>query len=203
MRIHLRSLNKYGWVAIAALVLLLLASLAARLGLAASSGATTGTVSHLDISIAKTFKSWGELKGASALIVLGTAGAQQSQTGDHGFPWTTTTIHLDRILRGSAPTSQTLLVRQVGGAAGGTVEVADEFPLLSPGTRYLLFLTLSPIAGQWYPVGAFQGAFTVSTDGRVNSFVPGGTAGGINVHDQPLDKVIQAVLAAPALKVSP
>jgi hypothetical protein len=156
----------------------------------------------LGISIAKTFKSWGELKGASTLIAFATAGTQQGEIGVQGFPWTTTSVHVEQVLRGSAQVGQTVLVRQVGGTAGGRTDVADEFPLLSPGTRYLLFLTPSPLSGQWYPVGAFQGVFTVSADGMVNSLV-GGTAGGMTVKDMALSEVVQAVQAAPAMNVSP
>ena len=80
--------------------------------------------------------------------------------------------------------------------------IVEDFPVLSSGNRYILFLTASPIAGEFYPVGAPQGVFTVSAGNQVNSYVTGPLEG-IPVHDVPLDQVIQAVQSAPEVTVAP
>jgi hypothetical protein len=82
-------------------------------------------------------------------------------------------------------------------------EVVSQFPSLQSGERYLLFLTPSPFPGEFYPVGAFQGVFTVSADGLVNNVSQAASATGVSVHDVPLDQVQESIRTAPALDASP
>jgi len=156
-------------------------------------------------SFAKIFTSWGELKGAATSIVIGTAGAQQTVVDSHGRPWTTTAVQVSQTLQGDTTTAQPLLVRQLGGVAGdGRDWQLDGFPLLTSGSRYLLFLTPTLVTpGQFYPVGGPMGTFKVDTDGHVNAYSPEVAQIGVSVPSAPLDQVIQALTAAPTVATTP
>ncbi len=74
---------------------------------------------------------------------------------------------------------------------GKQMEV-EGFPLLHISSRYILFLTPSPIATQMYPVGAYQGVFSVDTNNQVNSI----NEQGLPIKDVPLNTFVQEVLSA-------
>ena len=177
----------------------------ARQAAVARPAAVTGQMRMgMHLSIAKPFPSWGALKGAATFIVLGTAGAQQSTVDQHGQPWTTTTVQVERSLAAKGTADATVRVRQLGGVTpNGTLAQSEDFPLLTVGGRYLLFLTPSPLSGEYYPVGAPQGVFAVTADGHVNSFSAVAAQIGVPVSGATLDQIIQLIQAAPALDVTP
>lgn len=143
-----------------------------------------------DASIAHTYMSLNELKSASTLIVMGTVVGQKSSVGNHGIVYTVSTLRVERILLGKPTTSSTVQVRQQGGIApDGTRWIVEDFPLLNIGSRYILYLTPSPYAVEFYPVGAPQGVFVVNTNSSVSSL----TAVGLSVKDVPLSTFIQEV----------
>ena len=150
------------------------------------------------VSLGHVYSNWSEIKGASTLVVIGTAGIPQPAhphfVGHHMASeiWTQTPITVERTLLGSA--SQSLSILQSGQPSTAALVVESDFPILTQGTRYLLFLTPSPIPGQWYPVGAPQGVFPISGDAKVNMY----TDVGVPVHDLPLNQVIGTIQAAPA-----
>jgi len=169
-------------------------------------GATNHTsphMVHVDGSLADGFASWGKLKGASTLIVVGTAGAQQTTVNSYGEPWTATTVQVDRALKGAGTGPQTVLIRQIGGAASNGVWNMEGFPLLTPGSRYLLFLTPSPVSGQFYPVGGPQGAFPVSATGAASSYSEDAATVGMSLHGRAIDQVIQDIQDAPDMAARP
>lgn len=153
------------------------------------------------MSLAEEFTSWGQLKGASTLIVLATAGTQETQANAHRFPWTTTTFHIDRtLLNREGAEIRTVLVRQLGPAGANRI-LTGGFPVFQPGAQYLLFLTPTTIIPDvYYPVGSFQGVFRVTEEGSVHSI---SAETGVVVHDAALDAIIEAVAAAPNEKVRP
>ena len=155
------------------------------------------------MSLANLYHSWGEIKGAATLVVIGDAG-----TGQISHPtfvghqvateeWTTTPITVDRTLLGTAP--QTVSVLQMGRPSTSSNIVESDFPILPSPGKYLLFLTPSPIAGQWYPVGAPQGVFPITPDGKVNAY----TNAGIPVRGVSLEQVVAAEQSAVAIPSTP
>ncbi len=189
---------------------LALAGLAASAQLTAAAHTPDTAHGHavmlLHMHLAREYPSWGHLKGASALIVLGAASAQHTETptGVGDIPWTTTTVQVERSLSAAAAAPQTVLIRQAGGVdTNGVPSKSVDFPLLTSGDRYLLFLTPSPIAGQYYTVGAPQGVFRIDPDGLANSFTDEAAQIGVSVHGLPLDRLISAVQAAPAVSAAP
>ncbi len=155
----------------------------------------------MDLQLAHNFTSWGQLKGAATFVVVGTAGQQGSSTDRNGFPWTTTTVHVDRIVADPGGlVAQDVTVRQMGSA---TLTI-ENFPLLQPGSRYLLFLTPTVVTtDQYYPIGAYQGVFTVAPDDTVRSLTSGPGTGGLQMQGSSLDRVIAEIQAAPPEDVSP
>lgn len=153
--------------------------------------------------LAHWYRSWGELKGASTLVVLGDAGIGQLAhpvfAGDQraSEAWTTTPIAIEQTPLGTAP--HTLSVLQSGRPSSGSSIVKSDFPILHSPGRYLLFLTPSPIAGQWYPVGAPQGVFPITPDGEVNAY----TDAGIAVRSVPLAQIVAAERSAVAIPSTP
>jgi len=72
------------------------------------------------------------------------------QAGTTNIPATITQVSVDRLLWGSVEGDNTLAIRQIGSPK---VEVSNE-PLLSPGTKYLVFVspfefTPGTPTGQW------------------------------------------------------
>jgi len=151
------------------------------------------------------FRSWGALKGASDLIVVGTAGAQRTTADDHNIPWTATTVRIDRSLQGDIAPGHSVDVRQTGGVTpDGTDIHIQDFPLLTPGTRYLLFLTPAVVVpAQFYPVGALCGVFTISPDDLVDSYNDAAADIGVAVRGIPLEPLTATIHATTALDVRP
>ena len=151
------------------------------------------------------FRSWGALKGASDLIVAGTAGAQRTTADDHNIPWTATTVRIDRSLQGDIAPGHSVDVRQTGGVTpDGTDIHIQDFPLLTPGTRYLLFLTPAVVVpDQFYPVGAPRGVFTISPDDMVDSYNVAAVEIGVAVRGIPLEQLTTTIHATTALDVRP
>lgn len=153
--------------------------------------------------LARNYSSLGQLKGASTLIVLGKVTQQQTRIGSDNFPTTTSEIHVEKVLWSKGEHPQIVKVRQDGGTtADGTEWIMEDFPLFKVGERYLLFLTPSPYAGELYPTGAFEGAFKVDAQNKVNSYAPDEAAKGVgvNVHDLPLAMFENNVNQAPTLQ---
>jgi hypothetical protein len=157
---------------------------------------------EMHMSQVKAFTSWGQLKGASSLVVLATAGTRELQVDAHRFPWTTTTFQIDRTLIDREGTEvRTVLVRQLGPVDAATTMITECFPLFRPGAQYLLFLTPTGIIPDVsYPVGSFQGVFAVTVDGYVTSI---SAEVGVVVHSVPLDTIMAAVAAARSEDVNP
>ncbi len=159
-------------------------------------------------SLARTFKTWGSLKGAATLIVVGTAGSQNIELDpsleqlpdgtSYHLPWTATTIQVERVLKGSQTGLQTVLVRQRGSLTTENPRViSEDFPLLTTGQRYLLFLVLSEVPGEFYPTGSFQGVFSVNAEGGVNPFTADGGTLGVPVHNAPLAQTLLEIQMTP------
>lgn len=157
-----------------------------------------GTAMSLHFSYAETFPTWGELKKAATLIVIGTAGAQLTTMGQQdSVPWTSTTINIESVVAGSARPGESVRVRQAGGVRpDGIRAVSEQEPLLTGGTRYVLFLRPAPeMPGEFYPLGP-MGIFTVDATSRVHSFSATGAALGIDVQGIELQGLIAAVQSA-------
>ena len=151
------------------------------------------------------FRSWGALKGASSLIVVGMASAQRTTADDHNIPWTATAVRIDRSLQGDIAPGLSVDVLQTGGVTpDGTDIHIQDFPLLTPGIRYLLFLTPAIVVpDQFYPVGALRGVFTISPDGVVDSYNDAAADIGVAVKAIPLEQLTATVHATIALDVRP
>jgi hypothetical protein len=159
-----------------------------------------GTIAHLYFNYAETFPTWGKLKGAATLIVIGIAGAQQANMNKQDITrWTATTINIQHVVTGSAQSGQSVRVRQVGGIRpDGIPAVSEQEPLLTSGTRYLLFLRPVPeTPGEFYPLGP-MGLFTVDATGHVHSFSATGAALGVDAQGAELQAVLDAVQSAEA-----
>jgi hypothetical protein len=156
-------------------------------------------VDHYEVLLYPHVTSWGQLKGLSSLVVIGVTEVPQPanpQFQEHPLfkeDWTQTPVHIQQVLvstGGAVP--PTVSVLQAGKPSTPDAPVTSDFPILSEGARYILFLTPSPIPGQWYPVGAPQGVFTITADGHVNTY----TGQGLQIHNATLDQVIAAIQAA-------
>ena len=155
------------------------------------SSSNTSRVVKINASLAHTYTSLKELKRDSILIVQGTVSRQTTSIGNHGIPWTTSTLSVERTLVGKLP--QAVLVRQTGGVTSdGTRWEVEDFPLLQIGSHYILFLTASPIPTELYPVGAPQGVFVVDKNNNVSSL----NEEGLPVESIPLNTFVQEVLSA-------
>jgi hypothetical protein len=154
---------------------------------------------RFEVVIYPDITSWGQLKGLSSLVVIGVTGDPQPASPQfQGHPlfkedWVQTPVHIHRVLVNTGRAVPPMVsILQMGKASTPNAPVISNFPILSAGTRYLLFLTPSPISGQWYPVGAPQGVFSVAADGRVNMY----TGKGLQIHNAALDQVITKIQAA-------
>ena len=158
---------------------------------------TTPRVMRIQASLAHNFTSLGELKGASTLIVVGTMITQKTEIGNHGTPWTLSTLSIERTLMGKSAVGQTVVVKQMGGrTSDGTQWIMDGFPLLKIGTRYVLFLTPSLTLNVFYTVGAPQGVFLTNTNGEVDSLAGPNIPTGVAVQHVALATFIQNVQSA-------
>ena len=158
----------------------------------------------IDATFAHNYTSLGEMKGASTLIVLGTVTGQTMVIGSHGVPSTLSTLVIERTLKHTSATVQTVVIKQLGGVTpDGSRWIVENFPSLTIGTRYVLFLTPSLNPGVFYPVGAPEGIYPVSTGGAVNSFTTEAAHMGIAIQNVALDLFLQHVQAAPNRPTQP
>jgi len=159
-----------------------------------------GTAMRLYFSYAETFTTWGALKAAATLVVIGVAGTQQAtRSQQDSTPWTSTTVNIKTVVAGAARPGQAIRIRQAGGVRpDGIVAVSEQGPFLTGGTRYVLFLRpVSEMPGEFYPLGP-MGIFTVDTSGQVHSFSATGAALGVDVRGVELAQVLAAVQNAEA-----
>lgn len=160
-------------------------------------------MARIFIGLAESFDTFEALAASSTLVMVGTAGAQQTVMEDHTWPGrvpvpspavdsTISDFSVERSLIGTAPATPRVI--QPGGVGpDGTVWDVDHFPLFTPGNRYLLFLTHLDRPGfspdLYAPVGCYQGVFTVDHHGLVNPL----SAFWIKVKDMPLEDVVAAI----------
>lgn len=150
---------------------------------------------RVDLSLTRLYTSWGQLKDDASLVVVGTAISQHADGTRAGLPWTLTTVRVDQALRNvSGEVAQTVDVHQLGTTAASGPVVVDDFPLLTVGNRYLLFLTRNVLEPSNYNlVGAYQGLFKVSGDGSVSSASQDAASTGMVVRGEKLADVIAAI----------
>ena len=114
-------------------------------------------------------------------------------------------MRIDRSLQGDIAPGHFVDVLQTGGVTpDGTDIYIQDFPLLTPGTRYLLFLTPAVVVpDQFYPVGALRGVFTISPDDMVDSYNDAAAEIGVAVRGTPLEQLTATIRATTALDVRP
>ncbi len=160
-------------------------------------------MARIFIGLAESFDTFEALAASSSLVIVGTAGAQETVIEEHTRPGrisvpsptvdsTISDFSVERSLIGTAPATSRVI--QPGGVGpDGTVWDVDHFPLFTPGDRYLLFLTHLDRPGfspdLYAPVGCYQGVFTVDDQGLVNPL----SALWIKVKDMPLEDVVAAI----------
>lgn len=157
------------------------------------------SVVHVDGSLARVYHNLHELKTASTIIVIGVVKSQHVETGSQPPTYTLSSLSIEQTIwssaSGSVPTS--VEVRQVGGQApDGTISTMDSFPVFSRGARYLLFLTPALAAGEYYPVGAFQGAFSIDASGLARSYSAESAQTGVYINGTPLATMIRNIQTA-------
>ena len=113
---------------------------------------------------AGSFKTVAALVASSSLVAYVTATSTHSVTPVNGLPFTSTIMRIDRVVRGTAPKSDTLPLRQIGPA-----NLDDPQKIVEPGHQYLAFLgrvSFSPgtTTGEWYVVGYMAGLYEVAGD---------------------------------------
>lgn len=126
----------------------------------------------LHLSYHKTYTSFNELKEEAAFILLGhvtqqwvTYSGPPEQTPR--VPWTHSRIHIEQSMKGALAVGGQLEVRQLGGpATNGAMMMAEEYPLLLPARRYILFLNENRFL---IPP---QGVYVIDEHNEVNSLTP-------------------------------
>lgn len=151
---------------------------------------------RMDAKLDHNYRSLGELKAASSVVVLGSVGFQSVQTVGHDV-YTISVVHVDRLIWSKGTPSNSVAIRQFGGtnSAGVTYEM-DGFPVLLQSARYVFFLTPAQEPGEYYPVGMFQGIFSVDGNGVVSSYSSDSPSIGVNLHNIALDSFDQMVKSA-------
>jgi len=152
----------------------------------------------IDIQRSGSYETVAALVADSSLVAIVTATSTHSITTLNGLPFTSTTMHIDRVVRGTAPKSDTLTLRQTGPA-----NIDDPPKIVEPGHQYLVFLgrvSFSPgtTTGEWYVVGLMAGLYEVADgkairldDVRIWPLLP---------TDVPLSEFEAAIDAAPTQK---
>ncbi|MFC9691518.1 hypothetical protein ACFTSF_23395 [Kribbella sp. NPDC056951] len=103
----------------------------------AGAGAPRGVEHRLNVNHAQTFSTLAELRAASTAIVEGTAGEQA--TGEiSGIPTTITRLAVTKVVWGDV-TVPNIEIRQLGVAG----QSGNASAILTPGTKYLVFVTPS------------------------------------------------------------
>lgn len=129
----------------------------------APAGVAAGTTApRIDIQRSGSYDTVAALVADSNLVVYATATSAHSVATVNGLPFTSTIMHIDRVIRGIAPKTDTLSLRQVGPA-----DIADAPKIVEQGHQYLLFLgrvSFSPgtTTGEWYVVGLMAGLYEVA-----------------------------------------
>ncbi len=137
-----------------------------------SSGSLPG-VSHADASRVRFYSSLQDLSSDSAAVVAGTVTAQRAAKDiDQVTVFTISTVTVQRALKGSGiAAGSTVEVRQIGDSTQATLA-----PLLSKGSSYLLYLTLSGLSGnlasQYYVTGGDAGIYQASSAAQSRSVSP-------------------------------
>jgi hypothetical protein len=203
-------MRRYYFLASVGVLALIIGAFTTACGLSAqqpaASKATAPSVMIGEGSLARVYKSLGELKGASTLIVVGTVTKQRVVMDDPPSPNTLSTFAVARTVWSKGAQPQTIDVRQMGGTApDGTRWISRDFPALQIGGHYLLFLTPGQNTGQYYPVGAFQGVFAIDVHQSVNPYTADAAHLGVgaSISDVPLDQFVQSIQLAPAVSVGP
>ena len=102
----------------------------------APAGVAAGTTApRIDIQRSGSYDTVAALVADSNLVVYATATSAHSVATVNGLPFTSTIMHIDRVIRGIAPKTDTLSLRQVGPA-----DIADAPKIVEQGHQYLLFL---------------------------------------------------------------
>lgn len=120
---------------------------------------------HILASRAQAFHSLSALARGSEVIAVATPTDTRRVETLGDIDWTVTTVRIDRVLRGQAPT--TVELRQLG-APNTSVEGQ---PLVRPNQQYLLFLNrFTRVAGdqtgQWVVTGAVAGIYVLANNNR-------------------------------------
>ncbi|HZS76637.1 MAG TPA: hypothetical protein VFA41_08475 [Ktedonobacteraceae bacterium] len=160
---------------------------------------TTSTVRRvvkIEASLAREYHSIAALKRDSSLIIRAVVLSQKTVVTNQHQVWTVSTVSVERVLLGNVAVKTTLGIKQLGGTANGVQYVFDEFPLLSIGAHYWVFLTPSEEPGVFYPVGAYQGVFFIDTNNTVSALttIPGGA--GVQIHQLTESQFIRDTQAA-------
>lgn len=167
---------------------------------AGSHSSASVRVFHIDGRLAHVYNSIGELKAASDAIIVATITSQSSEMLDDQM-YTLSTVDIDRVLwsKDKGQLEDTAIVWQVGGtSADGSVRYEmDDYPVFTPGARYVLFLTTpTPKPSGYWTTGAFEGAFSLDASERVSSYSPLSAQIGINVRGVPLSDFAAQVQTA-------
>jgi hypothetical protein len=102
-----------------------------------------------------------EMAQLSAAVVVGTIGGSRQEVHPAYLrPVTVTSVAVDRVLAGSAPT--TLNIRQWRGTLDGRSSVVPGDPSLEPGDRALFFLR--QVDGQWFLTALSQSLFSMGSE---------------------------------------
>lgn len=126
----------------------------------------------LFITYDRTFATFNELKTYATFIFLGQIMRQwTTYSGPPGkekmVPWTHSKITIDRVFKGAMAAGEEIEILQLGGLGrNGIVTMAEEYPLLIVGGRYVLFLNKSKAL---IPP---QGVYVINEQNEVNSHTP-------------------------------
>jgi len=156
--------------------------------------ATESTVApRIEVLRSKNYTSVASLVADTELVAYVTATSGVSTGELNSLPFTVTTMHIDRVLRGKAPDTKELPLRQIGPG-----DLSEGIEIVQPGHQYLIFLgkisfTPGTTNGQWYVVGLQAGLYEVAS-GTVRRTDAESTRLPTNV---PLSQFEAAVLAPP------
>lgn len=115
----------------------------------------------VEVLRAKYYTSVASLLADTEFVAYMTATSSASTGKLNGLPFTVTTMHVDRVLRGKAPEATELPLRQIGPG-----DISEETHIVQPGHQYLAFLGKISVKpgtthGQWYVVGLQAGLYEV------------------------------------------
>lgn len=162
------------------------------------SSATPATprVVKIEASLAHEYRSIAALKRDSALVIRVVVLSQKTIITNQHQVWTISTVSVERVLVGNTAVKTLLGIKQLGGTANGIQYALDEFPLLNIGAHYWLFLTPGEDSGVFYPVGAYQGVFTIDTHNTVSALTSMSGGAGVQIYHLAEEQFIQDTQAA-------